>query len=161
MRGNGVRPVVTKKGKGRRNAAASLPPRSGADGVRVCSCTPSFCLPQELAEQWVVELVATATDAQKQSLFGQAAEVFSFVLIGHLPWTRKRLFTMQNFMDHLADDVLPGLIDSYLPTNRQRSNPQERCVVTSSPSRAQSSQTMNACQKKKSGLSLAKYSLTS
>ena len=24
---------------------------------------------------------------------------------------RKRLFTMANFMDHLADDVLPGLID--------------------------------------------------
>ena len=27
------------------------------------------------------------------------------------PACRKRLFTMQNFMDHLADDVLPGLVD--------------------------------------------------
>jgi len=27
------------------------------------------------------------------------------------PTCRKRLFTMQNFMDHLADDVLPGLIE--------------------------------------------------
>lgn len=27
------------------------------------------------------------------------------------PACRKRLFTMQNFMDHLADDVLPGLLD--------------------------------------------------
>jgi len=27
------------------------------------------------------------------------------------PACRKRLFTMANFMDHLADDVLPGLIE--------------------------------------------------
>jgi hypothetical protein len=27
------------------------------------------------------------------------------------PACRKRLFTMANFMDHLADDVLPELID--------------------------------------------------
>lgn len=27
------------------------------------------------------------------------------------PACRKRLFTMQNFMDHLAEDVLPGLLD--------------------------------------------------
>lgn len=27
------------------------------------------------------------------------------------PACRKRLFTMANFMDHLADDVLPGLIN--------------------------------------------------
>lgn len=35
----------------------------------------------------MIKFVATATDAKKQSLFGQAAEVFPFVLIGHLPWT--------------------------------------------------------------------------
>ena len=35
----------------------------------------------------MIKFVATATDAKKQSLFGQAAEVFSFVLIAHLPWT--------------------------------------------------------------------------
>ena len=28
------------------------------------------------------------------------------------PACKKRLFTMANFMDHLADDVLPGLIDN-------------------------------------------------
>jgi hypothetical protein len=27
------------------------------------------------------------------------------------PACRKRLFTMQTFMDHLADDVLPGLVE--------------------------------------------------
>ena len=27
------------------------------------------------------------------------------------PACRKRLFTMQNFMDHLADDVLPAALD--------------------------------------------------
>jgi hypothetical protein len=43
-----------------RNAAASLPPRSGADGSRVCCCSVSLCLSQELAEQWVVELVSAS-----------------------------------------------------------------------------------------------------
>lgn len=28
------------------------------------------------------------------------------------PACRKRLFTMNNFMDHLANDVLPRLVDS-------------------------------------------------
>lgn len=30
------------------------------------------------------------------------------------PTCRKRLFTMQNLMDHFADDVLPGLVDKLL-----------------------------------------------
>ena len=33
------------------------------------------------------------------------------VVVPGCPACRKRLFTMQNFMDHLADDVLPGLVD--------------------------------------------------
>ena len=58
-----------------RNAAASLPPRSGADGSRVCGCTPSFCLPQELAKEWVVELVSSPTSANEQPLFGESPEM--------------------------------------------------------------------------------------
>jgi hypothetical protein len=33
------------------------------------------------------------------------------VVIPGCPACRKRLFTMANFMDHLDDDVLPGLIN--------------------------------------------------
>jgi hypothetical protein len=33
------------------------------------------------------------------------------VVVPGCPACRKRLFTMANFMDHLADDVLPELID--------------------------------------------------
>ena len=33
------------------------------------------------------------------------------VVVPGCPACRKRLFTMANFMDHLADDVLPVLID--------------------------------------------------
>src|ERR1700746_2667945 len=58
-----------------RNAAASLPPRSGADGSRVCGCTSSFCLPQELAKEWVVELVSSPTSANEQPLFGESPEM--------------------------------------------------------------------------------------
>jgi hypothetical protein len=37
------------------------------------------------------------------------------VVIPGCPACRKRLFTMQNFIDHLADDVLEGLIVSLAP----------------------------------------------
>jgi hypothetical protein len=33
------------------------------------------------------------------------------VVVTACPACHKRLFTMANFMDHLADDVLPGLIN--------------------------------------------------
>src|SRR6266566_5373648 len=83
--GNGLRPVGNARGlpgRGGKLAAASRRER-----FRFCSCCGSLCLSEKLAEERVVEPVATTTDAQKQSLFGQAAEVFSFVLIVHLPWT--------------------------------------------------------------------------
>jgi hypothetical protein len=35
------------------------------------------------------------------------------VVVPGCPVCRKRLFTMANFMDHLADDVLPELINKH------------------------------------------------
>ena len=50
-RGKGMESALSWfKGKKTRNAAASLPPRFGADGSRVCGCSGSFCLSQKLAE---------------------------------------------------------------------------------------------------------------
>jgi len=37
------------------------------------------------------------------------------VVVPGCPACRKRLFTMANFMDHLADDVLPLLTDKRSP----------------------------------------------
>ena len=42
---------------------------------RVCSCSGSFCLPQELAKEWVVELVSSPTSANEQPLFGESPEM--------------------------------------------------------------------------------------
>jgi hypothetical protein len=41
------------------------------------------------------------------------------------PACRKRLFTMANFMDHLADDVLPPLSDKISKVPRITQNPIE------------------------------------
>jgi hypothetical protein len=60
-----------------RDAAASLPPRPGADGSRVCGCTPSFCLPQELAEEWVVQLVAPSSCADQHAFLNEARAMLS------------------------------------------------------------------------------------
>jgi len=46
------------------DAAASLPPRPGADGSRVCVGFGSFCLSQEFAEERVVELVSASPRAR-------------------------------------------------------------------------------------------------
>jgi hypothetical protein len=35
------------------------------------------------------------------------------------PACRKRLFTMANFMDHLCEDVLPGLLDRLKESREQ------------------------------------------
>ena len=61
--------------RGGRDAAASLPPRPGADGSRVFSCSGSFCLSQELAEQRVVELVPASSRAGQQACFSEPFEV--------------------------------------------------------------------------------------
>ena len=67
--------MVAEGKRDRRNAAASLPPRSAADGSRVCSCSGSFCLSQELAEQRVVELVSSSTSANEEPLCGESGEM--------------------------------------------------------------------------------------
>jgi hypothetical protein len=40
------------------------------------------------------------------------------VVVPGCPACRKRLFTMANFMDHLADDVLPVLVDKLSTQNK-------------------------------------------
>src|SRR2546429_2857718 len=57
-------------GRGGKLAAASRRER-----FRVCSCSGSFCLPQELAKEWVVELVSSPTSANEQPLFGESPEI--------------------------------------------------------------------------------------
>lgn len=43
------------------------------------------------------------------------------VVVPGCPACKKRLFTMSNFMDHLADDVLPAALDklSTAPDNKE------------------------------------------
>jgi hypothetical protein len=57
-------------GHGGKLAAASRSER-----FRVCSCSGSFCLSQELAEQRVVELVSSPASANDQSFFSESAEM--------------------------------------------------------------------------------------
>ena len=72
--GKGVRPVVT-----------------AVAGLRPALCAPPLAAlvsssVQECSEEWVIKFVASAPDAQEQSFFAQAAEIFSFVLFAHLSW---------------------------------------------------------------------------
>src|SRR5437667_5890298 len=60
-RGQGASEWIPPCGKAKEK---QLPPRPGADGSRVFSCSGSFCLSQELAEQRVVELVPASPCAR-------------------------------------------------------------------------------------------------
>jgi hypothetical protein len=44
-------------------------------------------------------------------IIGMWPATFIIRIIAAPQFGSKRLFTMQNFMDHLADDVLPPLLD--------------------------------------------------
>lgn len=72
---NGFRPVVTERGKGPPGRGGKLAAASRRERFRVCSCSGSFCLPQELAKEWVVELVSSPTSANEQALFGESPEM--------------------------------------------------------------------------------------
>src|SRR5881398_1842278 len=55
--------------------------------------TARLCFRQEQAKKWVIEFVETATDAQKQGLFRQAAEIFPFILSAHFSWANLKRAT--------------------------------------------------------------------
>src|SRR5437899_1677120 len=98
---NGFRPVGSARGDCR-NAAASLPPRSGADGSRVCGCTPSFCLPQELAEEWVIQLVPSSARAYQEAFLKEAGQVLSVNFSGEVMGWNFAFAQAREFTDECA-----------------------------------------------------------
>src|SRR2546430_1165759 len=79
VRGQGASEWIPPCGKARekqlRGRGGKLAAASPRERFRVCSCSGSFCLPQELAEQRVVELVSSPTSANEQPLFGESPEM--------------------------------------------------------------------------------------
>ena len=75
--GNGFRPVIIEREKEPPSCGGKLAAATRrADGSRVCSCSGSFCLSQELAEQRVVERVSPSPCTDQESLAGEPCEVF-------------------------------------------------------------------------------------
>ena len=62
-------------GKGRKGG--KLAAASRCERFRVCSCAGSFCLPQELAEEWVVQLVAPSSCADQHAFLNEARAMLS------------------------------------------------------------------------------------
>src|SRR5437773_11518039 len=100
---NGFRLVVRqRKSNCRRDAAASLPPRPGAGGSRVCGCTPSFCLPQELAEEWVIQLVPSSARAYQEAFLKEAGQVLSVDFSGEVMGWNFAFAQAREFTDECA-----------------------------------------------------------
>ena len=49
----------------------------GRRRFRVCSCFRSFCLPQELAKKWVIQLVSSSSCADQEAFLKEAGQVLS------------------------------------------------------------------------------------
>ena len=85
-RGQGASEWIPPCGKAREK---QLPPGRGGklaaasrrEGFRVCSCSGSFCLSQELAKQRVVESVAGSSCADQQACFDEALEVLMRIFL--------------------------------------------------------------------------------
>src|SRR5437763_10194632 len=79
---NGFRPVGNAKGlpgRGGQQAAAS-----GRERFRSCSCCVSWCLWKELAEQWVVQLVAASSCADQHAFLNEARAMLSVYFPGEV-----------------------------------------------------------------------------
>ena len=59
-------------GRGGKLAAASRRER-----FRFCSCSASFCLPEELAKKWVIQLVPSSSRADQEVFLKEAGQVLS------------------------------------------------------------------------------------
>jgi hypothetical protein len=59
-------------GRGGKLAAASRRER-----FRVCSCSASFCLPEEFAKEWVIQLVPSSSRADQEAFLKEAGQVLS------------------------------------------------------------------------------------
>ncbi len=66
-------------GRGGQQAAAS-----GRERFRFCSCCVSLCLPQELAEEWVVQLVAPSSCADQHAFLNEAGAMLSVYFPGEV-----------------------------------------------------------------------------
>jgi hypothetical protein len=66
-------------GRDRKLAAASRRER-----FRVGSCSGSFCLPEELAKKWVIQLVPSSSRADQEAFLKEASQVLSVDFSGEV-----------------------------------------------------------------------------
>jgi hypothetical protein len=101
------------KGKGRngrgQGASEWIPPCSKAKEnqlppgrFRVCSCSGSFCLPQELAKEWVVQLVPSSSRADQEAFLKEAGEVLSVDFSGEVMGWNFGFAQAREFTDECA-----------------------------------------------------------
>jgi len=63
--------------QGRPGRGGQLAAASRRERFRLCSCCVSLCLSEELAEQWVVKLVAASSRADQHAFLNEAREMLS------------------------------------------------------------------------------------
>jgi hypothetical protein len=71
--------------------ARALPTRGGKlaaasrrERFRFCSCSASFCLPEELAKKWVIQLVPSSSRADEEGFLKEAGQVLSVDFSGEV-----------------------------------------------------------------------------
>jgi hypothetical protein len=106
-RGQGASEWIPPCGKAREK---QLPPGRGGklaaasrrERFRVCSCSGSFCLPQELAKEWVIQLVPSSSRADQKAFLKEAGEVLSVDFSGEVMGWNFAFAQAREFTDECA-----------------------------------------------------------
>jgi hypothetical protein len=108
--------VATERGKGPPNVFA------------ICSCSASFCLPEELAKKWVIQLVPSSSRADQEALLKEANQVLSVDFSGEVMGRNFAFAQAREFTDECAilcaelRNIRPELLSTqlieYRGTNR-------------------------------------------
>ena len=106
-RGQGASEWIPPCGKAKEK---QLPPGRGDKFVatsrrerfRVCACSGSFCLPQELAKKWVIQLVPSSSRAYQEAFFKEAHQVLSVDFSGEVMGWNVAFARAREFTDEYA-----------------------------------------------------------
>ena len=77
-------------------------PRPRRERFRFCSCFSSFCLPEELAKKWVIQLVPSSARADQEAFLKEAGQVLSVDFSGEVMGWNFAFAQAREFTDECA-----------------------------------------------------------
>ena len=88
--------------QGRPGCGGKLAAASRRERFRFCTCSASFCLPEELAKKLVIQLVPSSSRADQEAFLKEAGEVLSVDFSGEVMGWNFAFAQAREFTDECA-----------------------------------------------------------